>query len=166
MELKEVLKARCSVRAYAKKEVEEEKIARILEAARLAPTAKNLQPFRIKVVKGAEMEQLAKATKCTFGAPLAFILAAEGECYERYYDKKQSYDVDLGIVETYMMLTAVDEGLGTCWVMAFNPAIVQAEFAEFAALKPVTILICGYAAAESEPAPRHFERKSLSEILL
>lgn len=166
MELKDVFAARYSVRAYAAKAVEEEKISAILEGARLAPTAKDLQPFRIRVVREGEMEKLATATKCTFGAPLAFILGAAGECYQRGYDGKLSYDVDLGIVETYMMLTAVNAGLGTCWVMAFDPAKVKAAFPEFDLVTPVTILICGYAAENAKPAERHFQRKPIGEILL
>ena len=166
MELSEVLQARYSVRKYEKKEVEEEKIAAILEAARIAPTAKNLQPVKIHVVKGEEMEKLAKATKCTFGAPLAFVVAVGGECYERFYDKKQSYDTDAAIVATYMMLRATDLGLGTCYVMAYQPDLLKAEFPCLANYASACILICGYAAEDSVPSERHGSRKALGDILL
>lgn len=166
MEFSQVLKARYSVRKYEKKEVEEEKIAAILEAARIAPTAKNLQPVKIHVVKGEEMEKLAKATKCTFGAPLAFVVAVGGECYERFYDKKQSYDTDAAIVTTYMMLQATDLGLGTCYVMAYQPDQLKAEFPCLADYASACILLCGYAAEDSVPSERHGSRKALDEILL
>ena len=165
MELSECFFKRYSVRKYLKKEVEPRKKDAILEAARIAPTAKNLQPFRIRVVEGAEMKKLALCTKCTFGAPLAFVVCGVGECYERFYDKKKSYDVDTSIVMTYMLLQATELSLGTCWVMAFDPEKIKEVFPETKDSEPVSILLCGYPSEESEPSFRHFERKKISEIL-
>lgn len=166
MELSEVFAKRYSVRSYADKKVEPEIKQAILDAARIAPTAKNCQPISIRVVEGEEMETLAKCTKCTFGAPIAFIVCAGGECYERFYDKKKSYDVDTSIVMTYMMLKAVDLGLGTCWVMAFNPNAVKEQFPETQEKEPISILIAGYASETSVPNERHTQRKEVSELLI
>lgn len=166
MELSEIFEKRYSVRSYADKQVEEEKIQAILTAAKIAPTAKNCQPISIRKVEGEEMQKLSICTKCTFGAPLAFVVCAGGECYERFYDKKKSYDVDTSIVMTYMMLKAVDLGLGTCWVMAFDPAKVQVQFPETADKEPVSILIVGYASETSVPSERHLQRKEISDLLI
>lgn len=166
MELAEIFTKRYSVRKYTNEPVEARLRDAIVEAGRIAPTAKNLQPVKIRVVEGEEMEKLANCTKCTFGAPLAFIVCATGECYERFYDKKQSYDVDTSIVMTYMLLQATELGLGTCWVMAFNPEKVKEYFPETADMMPVSILICGHTDETSVPNERHFERKKLSDLLI
>lgn len=166
MELSEVFEKRYSVRSYEERAVEQEKKEAILSAAQIAPTAKNCQPFFIRVVEGEEMQKLALCTKCTFGAPLAFVVCTGGECYERFYDKKKSYDVDSSIVVTYMMLKSVDLGLGTCWVMAFNPEKVKEQFPETADKDPVSVLIVGYASETSAPSERHNVRKEISDLLI
>jgi nitroreductase len=167
MNFLELAKKRYSVRDYASQKVEEEKLAQILEAGRVAPTAANRQPQRLLVVQSEEgLQKLKKAAK-TFGAPLAIIVCGNRDkVWVRPYDKKSALDIDASIVTDHMMLKATELGLGTVWVCYFNPQIVREEFHIPDQLEPVNILIIGYAAGEAKSPERHqTERKPLQETV-
>ena len=107
---------RYSCRSFSTKEIEKEKIEKILEAAKLAPTARNLQPQRILVL--TQKEQLEKLSGCTqygWNAPVIMILFYDKLIsYKRdKYDNKEFGDIDISIVTTHMILEAQDLGLGT-----------------------------------------------------
>ena len=130
MDFIKLAKERYSVRKFAAKKVEEEKVAQILEAGRCAPTAVNYQPQRILVIESGD--SLAKLRNCTpyhFNAPLALLV-----CYDKTASWKRSYDgcdmgvVDASIVAAQMMLEAASLGLGTTWVGHFDPAAVRTAF--------------------------------------
>ncbi|MBQ9083639.1 MAG: nitroreductase family protein, partial [Clostridia bacterium] len=82
------------------------------------------------------------------------------------YDGADSGVVDASIVTTHMMLAAEALGVGSCWVMHFNPAVVRSEFALADELEPVALLPMGYPAAEAAPIAMHFERKPLIELVM
>ena len=158
MDFIDLAKARYSVRKYADTPVEDEKIARILEAARVAPTGKNNQPQRVYVLKSEDA--LAKAnelTPCIFGAPLAFLICYDQtECWVNPLEEGVDVgEVDATIVATHMMLEAADLGLGTCMVGYFAPSKAHDAFGLPDTVRPVMFLPCGYPAADSEPAARH-----------
>ena len=104
MEFLSIAKQRFSVRSYTSQHVEPEKLEKILEAARVAPTVANLQPLRLIV---AQSEQsLAKIGKAAniYGAPLAIIVCADHEkAWVRPFDKKQTGDIDASILTDHMM---------------------------------------------------------------
>jgi nitroreductase len=160
----ELATKRFSARKYLAKKVEPEKLQKILEAGRLAPTACNNQPFKLLVIESDEgMAKLKKASK-TFDAPLAVIVCANHEqCWKRPCDQKKSGDIDASIVTDHIMLQATELGLGSVWVCSFDPGIVREEFNIPESVEPVNLLIIGYAADEA-PNPRHFIRKSINEI--
>ena len=122
MELKEIIAKRRSIRAYESKLVPEESLKNVLEAARLAPSARNNQPWRFVVVKEGERRQkLAQAAYREFVAEAPVVIAAVATDPERIMGCGiPSYAVDLSIAVTHMILAAVDEGLGTCWLGAFS----------------------------------------------
>jgi nitroreductase len=163
----ELAKKRCSVRNYEAREVEKEKLLKILEAGRIAPTAANLQPHRIIVVQ--QKEGLDKLSKCArlYGAPLALIVCGDRDVsWKRSYDRKDSLDIDATIVTDHMMLQAADLGLGSVWICHFNPAILRKEFNLPNNIEPINILAIGYAAGETSSPDRHDSmRKPLSEIV-
>ncbi len=122
MDVYEAIRARRSVRAYKSDPVPDEVLKRVLEAARLAPSARNRQEWRFVVVKDkARIEQLAEAANGQ-----SFV--AEAPVYLAFCATKghvMSCGVDAGIVDTsipfaYVTLAAVAEGLGTCWLGAFD----------------------------------------------
>ena len=73
--------------------------------------------------------------------------------------------MDVGIVTTHMMLMAASLGVGTTWVMHFDPAAVRTEFALPENFVPTAILVMGYPAADAAPAPAHSEKKSMEELV-
>jgi nitroreductase len=146
MDFLSLAKQRFSSRSYSNKEVEQEKIDRILEAGRVAPTACNNQPQRILVIRTKEgLEKLQHAYH-TFNAPLAFIVCADHSAsWKRSSDGKDSADIDTSIVTTHMMLEATDLGLDSVWICAFKPDIIRKEFSLPDSVEPVNLLLVGYA---------------------
>ena len=168
MEFLELAKKRCSVRSFTEKQVEQEKIEKILEAGRVAPTACNNQPQKILVIKTkAGLEKLSKASR-VFGAPLFFAVCADHtQTWKRSYDGKDAADIDASIVTTHMILQAAELGLGSVWICSFKPDVLRAEFAIPKELEPVNLLAVGYSAVEWKSPERHeTERKPLADMVV
>ncbi len=168
MNFSELVKSRHSVRSFSDRPVEKEKMDLILEAGRVAPTAKNMQPQRLFVCQSKEsMEKLGTVCSCLFGAPTAVLFCYEkGEAWVNPYDKKiHSGYVNTSIVCTHMMLQAWDLGIASCWVGRFDPKEVANAFEIPDHLEVVAILPLGYASENSKPNERHFLRKELSETV-
>lgn len=168
MEFMELAKSRYSVRKYAEKPVEEEKLAAILEAGNVAPTAKNIQPQRIYVVRTPEMlAKLAELTPCTFNAPVVIAYAFdEDEVWRNpIEDGIDSGAEDVSIVATHHMLMAQELGLGTCWVNFMPNSKVEEALGLPANETLVLLLTLGYAAEGDEPSPRHAQRKPLQDTV-
>lgn len=153
-------KKRCSVRGYTGQKVEPDKLARILEAAHVAPTAANRQPVRLIAVQSEEgLARLGKAADL-YGAPLAVIVCSDhGRAWVRPFDCKQTGDIDASILTDHMMLEATDLGLGTVWICYFKPDVVRQEFALPEVLEPVNILAVGYAAEPPASPERHSQAR-------
>ncbi len=156
MDFMELAKRRCSVRAYEDRKVEPEKLERILEAARIAPTAKNLQPVKLLAVQSGEgLEKVGKAANI-YGAPLAIIVCADHQrAWTRPFDSKRSTDIDASILTDHMMLEATELGLGSVWICFFKPDVLREEFSLPEHLEPVNILAVGYASGASASPDRH-----------
>lgn len=163
----ELAGGRYSIRSFDSRPLEREVIDKILEAGRVAPTACNRQPQRILVVNDEKaLEKLRKSTECHFNAPAALIVCHDkNECWKRSYDGKSSGDIDAAIVTTHLMLAAQSLGVGTTWVMYFDPEALRAEFDIPEDLEPTAILPMGWPAADAKPAPQHGSRKPLDETV-
>lgn len=154
----ELAKERYSVRSYQSRAVEEEKIAKILEAAKVAPTACNNQPQKIYVVRSeAARSKLASLTPCTFDAPVVFVVGYEESRSAKgmIHAGHDFGDTDAAIVCTHMMLEARELGLGSCYVGYFREKDVAAalqipESVHLRALLPV-----GYAAENAVASAMH-----------
>ncbi|MDR2375936.1 MAG: nitroreductase family protein [Treponema sp.] len=159
--------ARYSVRSFLDKSVEREKMDLILKAARGAPTAANRQPQRILVLD--EPEQLVRVDHCTtcrFEAPLVFLVCYEKKsAWVRDYDQEHSGLVDASVVATHMMLQAADLGLGTTWVMWFDPAVTRTQFNLPEDVTPVAFLPTGYPAPDALPSDQHQDRLPLDKLV-
>ncbi|MDR1177282.1 MAG: nitroreductase family protein [Spirochaetaceae bacterium] len=162
MDFSKLVKERYSVRKFLDKAVEKDKLKLILEAARIAPTAANKQPQRILVLeRDAELKKLDLCTSGRFGAPAAFIVCYDSTaCWVRTYDGEKAGVVDASIVTTQMMLQACDLGLGTTWVMYFDPVKIRKEFAIPGTIIPVAVLPLGYPAPDATPADFHYHREA------
>lgn len=123
MEFYEVIKSRRSVRAYTDKAIPGDVLDRIGEAVRLAPSACNIQPWSFRIVLNNELRQ--KIASCYSRewlrqAPaIVLALGNSEECWKRL-DGKPIIDMDIGIVMEHLVLAAAAEGLGTCWVCAYD----------------------------------------------
>jgi nitroreductase len=164
MDFSELVQRRYSVRGYASLPVEDEKVALILEAARLAPTAANRQPFRLVVIRDAARREAMRAAYSRdrfVSAPL--MIAACGVPQENWVrkDGKNYNDVDVAIVMDYVTLQATDLGLGTCWIADFDAAAAREVLDLPAGVDPVALTPVGY--PSDEPRPK--KRRSLSELV-
>ena len=117
-----------------------------------------------------EAEDLAKidaCTNCRYGAPVVLLVCYDrDDVWVRPFDNANSGEVDASIVTTYMTLEAQDLGLGTCWVMYFDPSKAIELFALPENIIPVAMLPMGYPLEESRPSKKHFDRKPLEDLLL
>lgn len=164
MDFSELINTRYSVRAYTPDAVEEDKLQRLLEAARLAPTAANRQPFQLIVIHTAGREEELKRIyrKDWFvQAPLVIgICGIPAKAWVRR-DGKSYMDVDVAIVMDHLILAAADLGLGTCWVGAFDRAAAREILALPDDVEPIAFTPLGYPADQ----PRPKMRKTLSELV-
>jgi len=165
MNFQELIKKRYSVRAYKPDPVEDDKLARVLEAARIAPTAANRQAFRVIVVpvKGREAELRRVYGRDWFTqAPLVLcVCAVPSEAWVRKFDGWNAAEVDATIVMTHIVLAAAEEGLGTCWIAAFDPAAAREVLGLPPEVIPSAFTPLGYAA--DAPAPK--KRRALGELV-
>ena len=167
MDFLELAHARYSCRKFSDREVEQEKIDKILEAAIAAQTAVNIQPYKIWVVKTPEkIDKLKLATQFTFGAKLVLIVGAnEHEGWVRGFDKKNFAQIDASIVANHIMFETHNLGLGTTWVGYFEDSKLKAWFPKINGYEIVGLFPIGYPAEDAKPAPRHTDRKSVDEVV-
>ncbi len=167
MDFTTLITERYSVRKFKDKKLEKEAIEKILKAGHIAPTGCNYQPQRILVLESDEaLEKLKKCTKCHFNAPNAMLICYNrDECWTRKYDGAQSGGIDASIVTTHMMLAAHNIGVGSCWVMHFDPATMKREFHIPENIEPLALLVMGYPADDSIPMNLHSQYRDINEIV-
>jgi nitroreductase len=164
MEFTEVIKNRYSVRAYKSIPVEDGKLNQILEAARLAPTACNMQPFQFIVVhtKGKE-ENLKRIYRGSWFAKAPIVICAcvlESHGWRRA-DGKSYAAIDLAIAVDHLVLAAANLGLGTCWVGAFDVKATREILKLPPDVEPLIFIPLGY--PDDKPGVKH--RKSIEELV-
>ena len=150
---------RYSVRSFAPGPIPDEILDQILEAGRLAPTAMNLQPQRIYVLRSEEALSRLRAVKKCYGADTVLLICGDTEaaCNRPKVDHCMA-EMDCTIATTQMMLAATALGVGSCWICAFDNAAVAETFDLPAHVTPFILLALGYPAEDAAPTPRHFER--------
>jgi nitroreductase len=163
MEYSELITARYSVRAYRPDPVEDEKLEAVLEAARLAPTAANRQPFQLIVMHTAGREkEIGKIYRRPWfvQAPLVIgVCAISSLAWVRESDRFNARLIDAAIVADHLILAAANLGLGTCWVAAFNVEAARDVMKLPDEAEPVIFTPLGYPA--DQPGPK--TRKPLNE---
>jgi nitroreductase len=166
MEFSELIQQRYSVRAYKPDPIENDKLEKVLDAARIAPTAANRQPFRLIVIhtKGRETE-LRRIYHREWFVQAPIIICAVGltqQGWVRGADGKNYTEVDVAIVFDHLILEAANQGLGTCWVAAFNPDSVRQVLGLPEEIEPIALTPLGYPA---DQPPSGKSRKPLSELV-
>ena len=168
MPFKEVIASRYSCRKYdSTHQISETQLDTILEAGRLAPTAKNLQEQHIYVAQSAEaLAKIDEATPCRYGAPTVLVVAFDKNNVYTYPDGKRNSGIeDAAIVATHLMLAAANEGVNSCWVNfvqidQLHEALGLPENEEI-----LMLLDLGFAAPGAAPSPNHTSRKPLTDTV-
>jgi nitroreductase len=166
VDLYETIKLRKSVRKYRRDPVPEESLKKILNAARMAPTAENFQPWKIIVVTDEDIKRklVPACNNQRFVAEAPVVLVACGlpdEAYPIMGGYMNSYPVDVAIVLDHLMLAAASEGLGTCWIGSFKEEKVAETVGVPQEAKVVALTPLGYPAEEMERT----DRKNLTELV-
>lgn len=166
MDIEELIEKRYSVRNYKTSPVEEEKIMRILQSGRMAPSAKNRQP---RIFVAVTDIQQRKRLNGAFNKPgfhdAPVVIAACGdrnESWRRESDGRDHLGIDVAIAADHMILTAAELGLGSCWVCNFNIPLVREVLELPENIEPVVLIPLGYTSDENPPLK---VRKSLDEIV-
>ena len=167
MEFTEVVKNRYSCKKYDGKQISEEQLDAVLQAGRLAPTAKNLQGQRIYVVQSAEgLAKIDELTPCRYGAPTVLVVAFDKNSVFVYPGEEVNSGVeDASIVATHMMLAATNTGVDSCWLNFFDPDKLAQALGLPENEEILMILDLGFAAEGVTPLPNHSARKPLTETV-
>ncbi len=164
MEFSELIRKRYSVRAYRSAPVEEEKLQAVLEAARQAPTAANRQAFQLIVIhtagRAAELKRVYKADFFIQAPIVIGIVTLPAKNWVRRDGYNYHY-LDAGIVMDHLVLAAADQGLGACWIGAFDPDEARRVLGLPKEVEPVAFTPLGYAADQPQPKMR----KPLAELV-
>ena len=167
MEFREVIQNRYSCKKYSDRPVEKEKLEAILNAGRLAPTAKNLQEQHVYVVQSAEaLAKVDSVTPCRYGAPTVLVVAFDRNNVFTYPGGKRDSGVeDATIVATHMILAAADEGVDSCWVNFLDPEKLAEALSLPENEEILMVMDLGYAAEGAGPLANHASRKALDETV-
>ena len=171
MDILKAIKKRRSVRGYLDKEIPKQVLNRVLEAARLAPTAANKQPFKLILVtdKSTKSKLVEASRNQTFIAEASIVIvgcAFPNESYQNIGGTRTSEEIDVSIVFDHLMLQAAEEGLGTCWIGAFDEDQVKAILNIPSNVKVIGLTPLGYPAKKEFKSGKHLERKALDEIVI
>lgn len=157
MNVYEAIKTRRSIRSYLDMAVEEDKLQRVLQAARLAPSASNLQEWRFVVVRDAQtrkkLMEAAKGQRFVGEAPVVIACCAKTDQHVMTCGQ-MCYPIDVAIAIDHMTLAAVEEGLGTCWIGAFFADQVREILGIPENVPVVELLTLGYPASVPGPSSR------------
>lgn len=176
MDVSEAIRRRASCRAYRPDPVPEETLRRVLEAARLAPSACNRQPWRFAVVRDPELRRRVVAEgflpglrlQWALGAPALVVLGMErGLVTHRLAVGISRVDypwIDLGIAGEHLVLAAEEEGLGTCWIGWVRPRALRRLVGWPAGIRPVSVISVGYAQERGRAPDGPPRRRALDEL--
>ena len=166
MEFESVIKERKSTRLFSNKKIDKEVLDKILEAGRIAPTAKNCQPFKIYVIDSEDgIKKLDKCTPCRYKAPTVLVVCGDKD-KAWVKDGESMLQVDASIVATHMMLEATNLGVDNIWIGMFKTEELKKEFDIPDNLTPVCLLPLGYKAKLCPPSPLHKIRKNIEDLVM
>jgi nitroreductase len=162
-----ILKSRYSCHAFSNAPVSDSKLEMILEAGRLAPSAMNMQPTRIWVIKSEEALARLRSVHPCYGAPVVLAVGCRNEeAWVRESDGVNAAKTDAAIVLAHLMLTATDAGLANMWIWDFNPSKVREVFPEMKDHGIYGLIAIGHPAdVEGQPTELHSVRKSIDEMV-
>jgi nitroreductase len=182
MDVKKAIEKRKSIRRFKEKQVPNKMIKEIIDAARRAPSGCNVQPTRYFVIKDRKLKERLKQKKAfeqefVYNAPIIIVLSGNPKDYETFGEvkrkkgllsendlvnyKKERVFRDISIASSFLVLKAVELGLGTCYIGLINENVIKEELKIPKEWLIPFIIIVGYPAENPEPTPR----KDLDEIM-
>lgn len=165
MEFESVIRKRTATRKFKDTKIEKEDINKILEAGRLAPTAKNMQPQKIYVAYSNEaIEKIDRVTPCRYNAPVVLIVCSDKNIACSMGDYS-TYEMDACIVSTHMMLEATNIGIDNIWIKYFDKDKIKIEFNIPENEEVICLIPLGYKADDCIENIHHNERKELEETI-
>lgn len=167
MSFEEIISSRYSCRSYTSQQISKEQLDAILEAGRLAPTAKNLQEQHVYVLQSEEsLAKVDSNTSCRYGAPTCLVVAFDKTNVYNYPGGKRDSGIeDATIVATHMILAAQNVGVNSCWVNFFDPDKLASDLGLPENEEILMIMDLGFAAEGAGPSGMHSNRKSLDETV-
>ena len=167
MDFLTLAKNRYSTRKFSTKDISKEDLDKVLEAGRVAPTAKNLQPFKVYVIRSEEgLKKVDDITVCRYQAKTVLLIGYYPKKAYVYPEETKRFDSgieDCGIVMTHMMMEAADLGIQSCWLNRFSPLKAKEVFHFENDFMPVAMLDLGYE-VEHRIAPLHDQKKKKEEL--
>lgn len=162
-------KKRYSCRNYLKVPVKDDDLAYLLEAGRIAPSAKNYQPWIFLVINDPVIREKANVLyhrEWFKEAPVIIVFIADHQQVAlRSTDGKSYADVDVSIAIDHVTLAAADRGLGTCWIGSFDVIATKELFNLPDTMEPIALLTVGYPADKPDLQRHRIRRKPISEIV-
>lgn len=163
MDFYDVIKNRRSIRGYKSDPIPEASLQRIAEAVQLAPSACNLQPWKVRIITDPELRAKIcshySAAWLAEAPAIAVVLANDEECWKRL-EGDPIIGIDIGIVMEHLVLAATAEGLGTCWICAYDIAKMNKALNVLAPWSVLAISPLGYSNVQC----KELERKPLNDI--
>lgn len=169
MEFMKLVKERFSVRSFSDQPIEQKKLDSIIEAAKYAPTAANLQSQKVYILKSKEaVNKVNEVCKCIYGAPVVLLICYdETKAWKNPFSGKNSGEEDASIVATHMMLEAWNIGIGSCWVGMYDSKAVCTQFDLPENIKLVCMLPIGYMKEGTVPYEKwHGVYKPMEDIIV
>lgn len=165
MEFEKVIRERTSTRRFKSDPVSDDVLLKILEAGRIAPTAKNVQAQKILVVKSSEgLEKIDRVSPCRYNAPVCLVVCTD--LNKSFSHMNHNFcDIDASIVGCHMMLEATNLGVNNIWIGLFDKDALKNEFGLDNNLEPVCIINLGYKSDDCPVNPMHNIKKSLEEMV-
>ena len=162
MEFEKIIEERQSTRKFGDTKPEDRIIEKILEAGRLAPTAKNVQPVKVFVAKSKKaIEAVDISSPCRYGAPVVLIVGVDTDeaCM---LDGHSTAEIDGSIVATHLMLAATNYGVDSIWIERFDRKILKAQLDIPKSIFPVCLIPIGFRADDC-PVSRNFHNRKPME---
>ncbi len=163
MKFEDVIRERFSTRSFKNEKVKKEQLDKILEAGRLAPTAKNNQPIKIYVIESDDaLNKINECSPCIYGAKTVLLVCSNKEL-SYHKGEYSTYEMDASIVATHMILEATNVGVDSVWVEMFDNEKVKELFN--LSFEPICLLPLGYHTDDYKPSPMHSIRKDITELV-
>ncbi len=165
MLFEDVIRNRYACRKFSDYKLTDEELDKVLEAGRIAPSAKNLQPIKIIVCSSNEaLDKIDKVSPCRYGAKQVLIVCGNKNNAFREGDYS-GYEVDASICATHMILEAINIGVDNIWVRRFDSKVLKELFNLDDGLEPVCLIPLGKRAEDCPESPNHNKRKEISELV-